>query len=113
MDEIIGLITKSYGLVGLLVISPVVALKFLWADNQKLRADLQAANDKVAAIAEKRVDDVKAIAEKLMSMATEQSQLSQETNTALERVGDALTVVANSGSSRVVIPRRKSVEEGP
>lgn len=84
MDELIQLIFKSYGLVGVILASPLVAVVFLWRHNQALQDKLQAANDK-------RVEDAQRITDKLMLMSSEHASLSKETNLALDRIGDVLT----------------------
>lgn len=112
MNEIVELVVKSYGVIGIILLSPMVALKFLWDHNKKLIDQIQAANDKQAEVSNKRVEDAKAIAEKLMELSSEHAGLSKETNIALERIGDTLTVLANQNGGRLVPRRRASSEDG-
>lgn len=105
MDEIIQLVIKSYGVIGLVMLSPFVAVFFLWKQNQVLHkqiADLTtASSDRIVAAGEKvveaqrqRVADAQAIMERLVVMVGEQSGLNKETNVALERVGDLMSMMS-------------------
>lgn len=96
MEELFTLIAKSYGLVGLVLLSPFVAMVFLWRNNQELHKELAAANEKIGAVKDQRVEDAKEVAASLLKMTAEHAALSKETNMALERVGDLLTVMQNS-----------------
>ena len=96
MEHVIELVLKSYGVLGLILLSPMVAMKFLWDHNKNLQERLQAANDKVVEISNKRTEDAKAIAEKLMEMSGEHAGLTTETNNALDRVRETLKVLASS-----------------
>ena len=93
MEELFNLIVKTYGVAGVIMAAPVVLVKYLWDDNKKLRDSLQAANDRVNETHAKRVEDAKEVAERLMTMVQEHSELSKETNIALDKVGDLLTVL--------------------
>lgn len=112
MGELLDLIYKSYGLIGLLIAAPFVASVYLWKDNIKLRSDtavqlaelnklriadtekfaisLSAVNDKIVKAQEQRVIDAQSITTKLVDIISEQSAMNRETNLALERVGDFL-----------------------
>jgi hypothetical protein len=107
MEELIQLVVKSYGIIGIILLTPFIALKFLWSEYQKLRKDLAVANDKVVEAQKQRVEDAKAISEKLIEMSSEHASLTKETNHALEQVGDTLTVIVNSGGSI----RRRRLED--
>ncbi len=85
MDDLILSIQKSYGLVGLFMISPIAAVVFLWRQLLKTQDKLEAAKDD-------RTNDAKAISEKLIALVGEQSALNKETTVALERVGDMLSL---------------------
>jgi hypothetical protein len=100
MESILDLIVKSYGIVGVILISPILAMKYLWNHNQSLQEKLQAANDKVAATESKRTDDAKEIAKTLISMAAEHAGLAKETNLALDRLGDTLTLITGGGARK-------------
>jgi predicted sugar kinase len=96
MEEVIQLVIKSYGIVGLVMISPFVAMIALWKAYEKVRGELQAANEKISATQDKRVEDAKEVATKLLTMTAEHASLGKETNMALDRVSDMLTVMQNA-----------------
>jgi len=111
MEEIIQLVVKSYGVIGLVMLSPFVGVWFLWKQNQKLHDQiaaltqasserLVAAGEKVVAAQQQRVVDAQAIMERLVTMVTEQSGLNKETNLALERVSDLMSMMS-SGPKRL------------
>jgi hypothetical protein len=106
MEEIFKLIVRSYGIIGLVLLSPFVAVFFLWKHNQKLQDKHEAALDKVNDTHLKRVDDAKQISEKLMGMVQEHAELTKETNVALDRVGDALTILQSQGMNLPYRSRR-------
>lgn len=108
MEELIQLITRTYGLIGIILLMPFVLMKFLWSDNKSLRKELAAANEKIVSMQEKRVQDAKDISEKLIEMSSEHAGLTKETNIALDRVGDTLTVMARAGFYR---PRSEVTED--
>jgi hypothetical protein len=96
MEELVQLVFKSYGIVGLLLVAPLVALKFMWAHAKDLQVQLQAANDRVNDVHGQRVKDAQQVAEKLIVMVQEHAELSKETNMALDRVGDMLSILQNN-----------------
>lgn len=98
MDDFIQLITKTYGLAGVLMFAPIIAVIYLWKHSQTLQDKLQLANDKVNEVHQKRVEDSKQVADKLMEMVQEHAELSKETNIALERINDTFTVLQMGGS---------------
>lgn len=109
MEALLELILKTYGLAGILLLSPLAAVWFLWKENKELRGLYQAAMEKVNETHLKRVDDSKAVSEKLLAMVQEHAELSTETNLALDRVGDTLTIVqANMGRGFTQQPARRS-----
>lgn len=87
MEELIQLITKTYGIAGLIMLSPFVAVVFLWRHNLKLQ-------DKLETSQEKRIKDARDVSDRLIKVAENQSSLSKETNMALENVGDALSLLS-------------------
>jgi hypothetical protein len=93
VEELFNLIVKTYGLAGVLMMAPVVALVFIWKHAEKLQKKLDTANDRVNEVHAKRVEDAKQVAEKLMAMVQEHGALSKETNIALDKVGDLLTIL--------------------
>lgn len=108
MDELISLITKTWGIAGILLAAPFLAVWVLWRNNAKLntqlvraveesKKELNAANEKVAKVQEQRVTDAQAVTSKMMQVVSEQSALNKETNIVLDRVGDSLSVLAAVG----------------
>lgn len=83
MDEIIQLVIKSYGLLGLLLIAPWIVVIFLWKDNKFIRQELVDTQ-------QKRVQDAKELSRELLTTASADSALKKETNILLERMGDTL-----------------------
>lgn len=94
MDEIITLIQKTYGLAGLLILSPAVALYIVYRDKKAVEErhdkDLAAANEKVTKVHEQRVADAQTFNGKLLDLVKEQTALNTETNAALEKISDKL-----------------------
>lgn len=89
MEDIIQLVTKTYGIAGLIMLSPFAAVVFLWRYSIAQAAELAKVN-------EQRIADAKAISEKLLMMVKEQSTLNQQTNSALERVGDVMALLSSN-----------------
>jgi single-stranded DNA-specific DHH superfamily exonuclease len=87
MEDLAQLVIKTYGIAGLIMISPFIAVVFLWRHCVS-QAKEQAAE--ISRINEQRVAELKATTEKLVALISEQSALNKETNMALERVGDVL-----------------------
>jgi hypothetical protein len=98
MEELIQLISKTYGIVGLLILAPVVALGFLYKDHRKLiHSNAKQVEDwetRIAQVQEQRVKDAQEVTKKLMEIVGEQSSLSKETNLALDRIGEVLDNVS-------------------
>lgn len=94
MDEILLLVYKTYGLVGIILFAPAVACVFLWRENKALHREaakqLQAANDRVSAALHQRVVDAQAITNKLVEIVSEQASVNKETNMALAQLVDKL-----------------------
>jgi hypothetical protein len=106
MDELIQLIVKSYGIIGVIILSPMVATVYLWKENTKLHSDMIAltgkhadklddAGTRVTAAQDKRIADAQGITTKLMEMVSAQSALNKETNITLDRVGDMVSMLLN------------------
>lgn len=104
MDELINAIVKSYGIIGLLMIAPIVAAVYLWKDNVRLNKALQelaqkytdsidAMGQRVVAAQEKRVEDSKGISTMLMGMVGEHAAQAKEQTLALDRVGDMVAML--------------------
>lgn len=101
MDELVQLIAKTYGLAGLIMLSPFIMLGYVWKNNLKLHNDLAKVNTEMKAVQEQRnadvtkvqearVNDAKQISEKVIEMVEEQAGLNKETNIALDQVRDLL-----------------------
>lgn len=115
MDELIQLITKTYGLVGLLILAPMGGLVIVYRDYRRAQAErdraerewaerlrkceqecgerLSVVNDKVIGAQLQRVADAQAVTSKLVELVSDQSALNRETNLALESIGNTLTVL--------------------
>jgi hypothetical protein len=102
MEEIIQLITKTYGLVGFLILAPFAGMMVVWNENKRLTLALHDSerrgsdkqsemNDKIVKAQEQRVADAQQISSKLVEIVSEQSALNRETNIALDRIGDMLS----------------------
>lgn len=94
MDKIVELIVKSYGLIGFILLAPMIGVGALWRAYVKLgeehTKELASAHAAVAVAQDKRVTDAQNMAEKMMDLATEQSALNKETNLLLGNVNIAL-----------------------
>lgn len=88
MEEVIQLIAKTYGVAGLIMLSPFVAVVFIWRHSILQGKEL-------ARINEQRVVEARAIIDKLIVIVGEQSALNKETNIALERVGDMMSIMTS------------------
>jgi hypothetical protein len=104
MEELVQAIFKSYGLIGLFMISPVVATVYLWIDNKRLNNKIQDQAEKfasqidsmgqrVVATQDKRIDDSAKITSQLVQMVTESVGSAKDTAVALDRVGDMVSMV--------------------
>jgi hypothetical protein len=97
MQELIELIQKTYGLVGLLIFLPAVFAVWVFKAYQKQVKDRQTDNkeweDKLEKVQEQRVQDAQAITTKLVEIVSEQSGLNRETNMALERITEVMNTV--------------------
>ena len=97
MEELFTLIYKSYGLVGILVISPVVACIYIWRENKALHLatarQIAVSHDRVAAALQQRVEDAQSITNKLVEIVSEQAAVNRETNLALDRLETKLAVL--------------------
>jgi hypothetical protein len=95
MEELLLLIQKSYGLIGVILFLPVIGLVVVWKQNTKLQAEVVKATKGAGEVQEMRVKDAQAINMKLIEVVKEQTSLNTETNLALERLGDALNDLQN------------------
>lgn len=112
MEDLVNAVIKSYGLVGLIIIVPMVAVVWLWRDNVRLNDKMREMQNehsklvdqlgqRVAAAQEKRVDDSHGITTKLVEMIAEHTAAAEKTNLALDRIGDMVSMLnAQQTSSR-------------
>jgi hypothetical protein len=84
VNEIIELILRTYGIVGLLIAAPFFAVIILWRENRRLHAE-------TVHVQRCRVEDSQSVVSKLVDVVSEQSSLSRETNKALDRIADVMT----------------------
>ena len=95
MEEIIQLIVKTYGIAGVIILTPTAGCIFLWrhyvAKEKEWRESERSLVTRLEELHNKRVEDVKALGEGLRSIASEQSSLNKETNMALDRVSETLS----------------------
>jgi len=90
MEEVVSLIFKTYGIVGVLILAPLVACIYLWKENKAITREsakhIQAVNDRIVAAQNQRVTDAQAITNKLVELVSEQSSTNKETNMALAQL---------------------------
>lgn len=101
MEEIGLLITKTYGIAGLIMLSPFAGLIFLWRHYVKV---LKEKDLEIKQLGEARTMDAQKVFEKLMDMNKIQSESNKETNMALERVGDLLSIMTSPPPARPPLP---------
>jgi hypothetical protein len=104
MEELVQLVLKTYGIAGLVMLSPFAGVVYLWRHNVQLQKEListsrsyaekiQVASEKTVDAQKQRVADAQAIMDRLVTMVGEQSSLNKETNLALERLTDLLSLM--------------------
>jgi hypothetical protein len=100
MEEIIALVTKTYGIAGLIMLSPFVGLVFVWKHNLSLQRDLAKVQEnsqrEISKVQESRVSDAKAMSEKILTLDEESSATARETSIALDQVRDLLMKLTTS-----------------
>jgi len=100
MEELIQLITKTYGIVGLIMMSPFIGLVYVWRHSHKVQEDADKKNTelqlKINEVNEKRVSDFKEVSERLIKVISSSTSTSNETNLLLERLGDYLSSAMQS-----------------
>jgi hypothetical protein len=115
MEELLQAITKSYGIIGLFMAAPIVAVVFLWRDNVRLNDAIRAMaasyaeridsmGQRVVAAQEKRVDDVHGLNTQLVTMISEHAASSKETTIALDRMADMVSML--NAQFNGTMPRR-------
>lgn len=101
MEELFLLIEKTYGIAGLIMLSPFVGLVVVWKHNVSLQKDIRSISkentvlsekhaETIAKLQESRVADGKAMAEKILTLVEESAGTSKETAIALDQVRDLL-----------------------
>ena len=118
MEELISAVLKSYGIIGVFMITPIIASVFLWRDNVRLNKEtrqitsehakiIDEIGKRVVAAQEKRVDDAHSLNTELVKMIAEHAASSKETTLALDRVGDMVSMLnAQFNGVMAVSPRR-------
>lgn len=104
MDEIIQLIIKTYGIVGIILLIPLFGIGWVYKDNRKMSKEhdkdikilTQTWEDRLERLHNQRVMDAQAITAKLVEIVSEQSGLNKETNLALSRISETMTHLDNS-----------------
>lgn len=122
MDELLHAVIKSYGVIGLFMVSPIVAAVYLWRDNVRLNNDMKKmAQDftekidemgkRVVVIQDKRVEDSHNITSQLVEMIASHTASAKETVIALDRVGDMVSML-NAQFNGVQLPPRGRASGG-
>jgi hypothetical protein len=104
MEEFTHLILKTYGIVGIIILAPYLAVVFLWKENVRLNnlsrerekeftLQLDEMGKRATTAQEKRVEDSQVITNKVIEMVTEHVAQAKETTTALDRVGDMVSML--------------------
>lgn len=97
MDEILTLVLKTYGLVGVLILLPAAAAIFLFRENKLLHSEV-IAQTTLALEAQKdrtkdqqaRVADTERMMEKLLEIVKEQTALNTEINGVMSRLSESV-----------------------
>lgn len=108
MEEILQLIIKSYGLIGIFLVLPLGASALLWKENKALTKQLQsnhedaarkiqACNDRIIEAHKQRVMDSQAVSNQLIVMVNEQTGLNKDSVLALDKLGDRLVLPPHTG----------------
>lgn len=107
MEELFQLVAKTWGIAGIILLTPTAGCVFLWrhyvAKEKEWRQAEKEWVKKLEDIHAKRVEDVKSLGEGLRAIAIEQSGLNKETNMALDRISEtmsSLQAVISASSSR-------------
>lgn len=93
MEELLLLIQKTYGLIGVFLVAPMAAVVAVWRRNDKLQGEVIKAKNAEVEAQKQRVKDAQDVNVKLIDVIKEQTVLNTETNLALERLGDALNEI--------------------
>lgn len=109
MEEIIQLIIKTYGLIGIFLLLPLVFCYLLWRENKTLTKQLQTnhdsaakkiqeCNDRIVEAHKARVIDGQAINNRLIEMVSEQAALNKETIMAMDKLGEKVSSLHGQGA---------------
>lgn len=111
MEELVQLIVKTYGIVGIILLTPTVGCVFLWRHyihkerlhsesekqwSEKIEQLGKGHSEKIESLQQKRIDDVKALSDAVQKIATEQSGMNRETNMLMERINETLQAVIST-----------------
>lgn len=95
MEELVQLIVKSYGIVGLFMLSPLVGIVYVWKHSHKIQQDsdskIKELQEKLNKTNEDRVNDLKEMSERLLKVISSNTSTISETNMLLERLGDYMS----------------------
>ena len=87
MEDLLQLVLKSYGLVGVMLLLPVAACVVLWRQNLALHAEVVSQSNVALDAQKQRSADQERMTEKLLEVIKEQTELNTEINGVLSRVG--------------------------
>ena len=87
MEDLLQLVLKSYGLVGVMLLLPVAACVVLWRQNLALHAEVVSQSNVALDAQKQRSLDQERMTEKLLDVIKEQTELNTEINGVLSRVG--------------------------
>jgi len=97
MDELLALVLKSYGIVGILILLPAAAAFVLWKQNKELHAEVVTQTNLALDVQkdrtkdqQARVADVERLMEKVVEIVREQTALNTEINGVLSRLGESV-----------------------
>lgn len=87
MEDLLQLVLKSYGIVGVMLLLPVAACVVLWRQNLALHAEVVSQSNVALDAQKQRSADQERMTEKLLEVIKEQTELNTEINGVLSRVG--------------------------
>ena len=87
MEDLLQLVLKSYGIVGVMLLLPVAACVVLWKQNLALHAEVVSQSNVALDAQKQRSADQERMTEKLLEVIKEQTELNTEINGVLSRVG--------------------------
>jgi hypothetical protein len=87
LEDLLQLVLKSYGIVGVMLLLPVAACVVLWKQNLALHAEVVSQSNVALDAQKQRSADQERMTEKLLEVIKEQTELNTEINGVLSRVG--------------------------